>query len=102
MWGKGLIENDQVLCASISMLMQQKKNTFSNGRYDSKCSMKNKPKRAKLVGDKYILQCGIKNTNLPILKDKGAQVSIIEQECICKKFLNIRISLVEDLLGSKL
>ena len=87
----------QYLC-----LCSKKKNTFSNGRYDSKCSMKNKPKRAKLVGDKYILQCGIKNTNLPILKDKGAQVSIIEQEYICKKFLNIRISLVEDLLGSKL
>ena len=65
----------QYLC-----LCSKKKNTFSNGRYDTKCSMKNKPKHAKLVGDKYILQCGIKNTNLPILKDKGAQVSIIEQE----------------------
>lgn len=100
MWGKRLIENDQVLCASISMLMQQKKK--KHFQQWTKCSMKNKPKRAKLVGDKYILQCGIKNTNLPILKDKGAQVSIIEQEYICKKFLNIRISLVEDLLGSKL
>ena len=70
-----------VLCTPISNLMKHNKdNIFSNKSYETNCSMKDKPKVAKLVGDKCFLQCVINNTNIPVLMDKGAQVSIIEQE----------------------
>ena len=95
------VENPRILCTSISLLMKRTKDKiFNNESYDTKCSVKDKPKNTKLIEDKYILQCGIKNTNTTILMEKVAQVSIIDQGYIHKKFPSIRINPVRNLLDS--
>ena len=100
--GERGVEDNRVLCTSIPLLMKQRKDKiFSSGSYETKSSMKDKPTIANLVGDKCILQCGTKNVNIPILIDKGAQGSIIEQGYFHRKFPSTRIDPVEDLLDSK-
>ena len=81
-------------------MKRRKDKIFNNESYDTKCSVKDKPKNTKLIEDKYILQCGIKNTNTTILMEKVAQVSIIDQGYIHKKFPSIRINPVRNLLDS--
>ena len=78
------------------MLMKQKKDNLSTDRsYGTKCSTKGKPKIAKPVEDKCTLQCEISNNNISIFMDTGAQVPIIEQESLHKKFPSMTINSME-------
>ena len=74
------IWRDDVLCQSIIQLKQRHKNeVFNKGSYQTACSVKDKPKVAKLVGEKCMLQCRLADIVMPVLMDTGAQVSIIEK-----------------------
>ena len=74
------IWRDDVLCQSIIQLKQRHKNeVFNKGSYQTDCSVKDKPKVAKLVGEKCMLQCRLADIVMPVLMDTGAQVSIIEK-----------------------
>ena len=60
--------------------------------------MKDKPKVAKLVGEKCMLQCRLNNIVMPVLLDTGAQVSIFEKRVLEERFPDNKIKPVEDLL----
>ena len=60
--------------------------------------MKDKPKVAKLVGEKCMLQCRLNDIMMPVLMDTGAQVSIIEKRVLEERFPDNKIKPVEDLL----
>ena len=88
-----------VLCQSIIQLKQQHKNeVFNKGSYQTVCSMKDKPKVAKLVGEKCMLQCWLNDIVMPVLMDTGAQVFIIEKRFLEKRLPDNKIKPVEDLL----
>ena len=60
--------------------------------------MKDKPKVAKLVGKKCMLQCRLNDIVMPVLMDTGAQVSIIEKIVLEERFLDNKVKLVDDLV----
>ena len=49
-------------------------------KYLTACLMKDKPKVAKLVGEKCMLQCRLNNIVMPVLLDTGAQVPYLRRE----------------------
>ena len=60
--------------------------------------MKDKPKVAKLVGRKCMLQCRLNNIVMLVLLDTGAQVSIFQKRVLEERFRDNKIKPVEDLL----
>lgn len=55
--------------------------------------MKDKPKVAKLVGRKCMLQCRLNNIVMLVLLDTGAQVSIFEKRVLEERFRDNKIKL---------
>ena len=60
--------------------------------------MKDKPKVAKLVGEKCLFQCRLNDVVMPVLMDTGVQVSIIEKKVLEERFPDNKIKPAEDLL----
>lgn len=84
-------ENHRVLYISISMLMKQKKDKiFSNGSDETKCSMKDKSKIAKLVGYKCILQF-LTIPKYPSSWIRGLKLQLLKKNP-CKKVLKCKNS----------
>ena len=77
---------------------RHKAEVFSKVFYQTACSMKDKPKVAKLVGKKCMLQCRLNDIVMPVLMDTGAQVSIIEKIVLEERFLDNKVKLVDDLV----
>lgn len=88
---EGGTENHRVLYTSISMLMKQKKDKiFSNGSDETKCSMKDKSKIAKLVGYKCILQF-LTIPKYPSSWIRGLKLQLLKKNP-CKKVLKCKNS----------
>ena len=60
--------------------------------------MKDEPKVAKLVGEKCMLMCRLNDIVIPVLIDKGTQVSTIEKRVLEERFPDNKMKPVEDLL----
>ena len=60
--------------------------------------MKDKPKVAKLVEEKYMLQCSLNNIVMPVLMNTRVQVSIIEKRVLEERFTDNKMKPVEGLL----
>ena len=60
--------------------------------------MKDEPKVAKLVGEKCMLMSRLNDIVIPVLIDKGAQVSTIEKRVLEERFPDNKMKPVEDLL----
>ena len=81
----------------IQLKQQHKNEVFNRGSYQTACSMNDKPKGAKLAGQKCMLYCRLNDNVMPLLMDTGAQVSIIEKKVLQERFLDNKIKPVEDL-----
>ena len=60
--------------------------------------MKGKPKVAKFVEEKCMLQCSLNNIVMPVLMNTRVQVSIIEKRVLEERFTDNKMKPVEGLL----
>lgn len=88
-------------CESISWLLKVRADKVSKAvSYQTSCSLKEKPKMAKLVGYLCIIQYLINNSKIPILMDTGAQVLTIKGKYLNENFPQFNINPVQALLVS--
>ena len=93
------IRSHQVVCKAIAELEKQRQDKVQvKYSYSTNVTLHDEPKIAALVGEKCLLECVINDLPSKVLLDTGAQVSMIQIECLQKYFPEVEIHKIEDIL----